>query len=166
MAFWQNLKNRVRKVHWIFQNLSRTPKIHQILAVCNILLFRWDRIFQNPSRKPQSHQNLSVLRYYDFSVELENLCTHQYTRIFRTPKETSKIHQILAVCNILLFRRNLKTRENRGPRGILCTRGEKEQTSIRQTNKYNEFVWSRARFATRTRPRKNLPRNVKISSKF
>ena len=31
-----------------------------------------------------------------------------------------------------LFRRNLKIRGNWGPRGILCTRGEKEYASIRQ----------------------------------
>ena len=40
----------------------------------------------------------------------------------------------------------------RGPRGILGTRGDKEQTSKRQTSEYKEFVWSKAKFVTKLAP--------------
>ena len=48
-----------------------------------------------------------------------------------------------------------------GPRGILCTRGEKAQTSKRQTNKCNAFVWSKAQFATRLLPISSCPRQAR-----
>ena len=86
LLFQRNPKNRVRQVHWIFQN---------------------------PPRKPQSHRILAVFRVGD-------------------------------------------------PKRYFCTFGEKEQTSKRQTNEYKEFVWSKARFATRTRLRTNPSRTPKI----
>ena len=52
--------------------------------------------------------------------------------------------------------------EIRGPRGILCTRGEKEQTSKRVSVIVYDNVISKTRFATRTRPRKNPSRTPKI----
>ena len=51
-------------------------------------------------------------------------------------------------CDLLSFFENPKTREKRGPRGILCTRGEKEQTSKRVSVIVSDNVISKARFAT------------------
>ena len=45
-------------------------------------------------------------------------------------------------------------------------RGEKEHTSKRVSVIVPDNAISKTKCATRTRPRKNLPRNVKISSKF
>ena len=71
----------------------------------------------------------------------------RYTRIFRNPKETSRgPHKILLylwglktskfwLFRGILFRKKylMSLRAKiRGPRGILCTRGEKEYASIRQ----------------------------------
>ena len=60
----------------------------------------------------------------------------KYTRIFRTPKETSKFHQN---SDFLGFR---------GPRGILCTRGEKEHTSKRVSVIVPDNVISKVQCAT------------------
>ena len=48
----------------------------------------------------------------------------------------------------------------RGPRGILCTRGEKEQTSKRVSIIVYDNVISKPRFATRTRLRTNPSRTL------
>ena len=74
----------------------------------------------------------------------------KYTRIFRTPKETSKSHQN---SDFLGFR---------GPRGILCTRGEKEHTSKRVSVIVPDNAISKTKCATRTRLRTNLSRTPKI----
>ena len=50
-----------------------------------------------------------------------------------------------------LFRRNLKIRGNWGPRGILCTRGEKEHTSKRVSVIVRDNVISKAQCATHSR---------------
>jgi hypothetical protein len=39
LLFRRNPKNRVRQVHWIFQNPPRKPQSHQILAVLEKILF-------------------------------------------------------------------------------------------------------------------------------
>ena len=61
------------------------------------------------------------------------------------------LYEVLCHCEAL---------PNRGPCGILCTRGEKAYTSKRVSVIACDNVISKTRFATRTRPRKNLPRNV------
>ena len=76
----------------------------------------------------------------------------KYTGYFRTPKETSKFHQ------------NSDFLELGDPTRYFCTCGEKEQTSKRVSVIACDNVISKTRFATRTRPRKNLPRNVKNPS--
>ena len=50
-----------------------------------------------------------------------------------------------------LFRRNLKIRGNWGPRGILCTRGEKAHTSKRVSIIATDNVISKAQCATHYR---------------
>ena len=51
---------------------------------------------------------------------------------------------------------------NRGPRGILCTRGEKKHTSKRVSVIVPDNAISKTKCATRTRPRTHLSRTPKI----
>ena len=87
--------------------------------------------------KEHTSKRVSVI-VSDNMISKAKLCD-VYTRIFRTPKETSKIHLIFAVFGIVFFHQNSDDFNFGNP------------AQLRTTS---------------TRPRKNLPRNVKISSKF
>ena len=81
--------------------------------------------------------------------------------LVRTCQETSKIHQILAVLGKVKYQ-NSDFLGFRGPRGILCTRGEKEHTSKRVSVIACDNVISKEKCATRTRLRTNPSRTPKI----
>ena len=65
------------------------------------------------------------------------------------------------------FSKNLKIRGKWGPRGILCTRGEKEHASKRVSVIVRDNVISKAKRATRTlefsEPRKKHQKSIKFS---
>ncbi len=102
--------------------------------------------------QPLFYKNGDNLRYFAFSAEPEKSCTPS-TLDFSEPAEKNTISS-----------NSRRFKEFWGPRGILCTRGEKEQTSKRASVIACDNAISKTRFATRTRLRKNLPRNVKNPS--